>query len=237
MAVEAKRGCGYRKLGGLYLVSGSGGMPCDRLPISLTVCPVCSHGFKQTRGFTWVDVAGLVGGVHRGCLDQFPCPLCMATSEMGKAGMLWIGEKFYPTPEDFNREGNGLGYSRRIHAIPRNFKLGETWILLAHPIGMTIPCATCEHTGIVSEKDVPSLCPDCRGARNVIIPAIFKVWKPERIEKILPESMRDSDEHMELEEKGITAVFVPDSDPDHKGSVYDEEEEEDESGLFSKAVH
>jgi len=46
MAVEPKRGCGYRKIGGLCLVSGGGGMPCDRLPMVLDVCPACSHGFR-----------------------------------------------------------------------------------------------------------------------------------------------------------------------------------------------
>lgn len=53
MAIEAKRGCGFRKVGGTYLVSEGEGMPCDRLPIKLDVCPVCSHGFKRSRGWTW----------------------------------------------------------------------------------------------------------------------------------------------------------------------------------------
>ncbi len=89
MAVERRRGCGYRKVGGLYMVSGGPGRPCDRLPIALTVCPVCSHGWKQTRSWTWVDVAGLVGGVHPACQDDFPCPLCMATGDMGKTIRFW----------------------------------------------------------------------------------------------------------------------------------------------------
>jgi hypothetical protein len=240
MAVEARRGCGYRKIGGIYLVSEGGGMGCDRLPISLTVCPVCSHGFKQSRGFTWVDVAGLVGGVHKECmdndLDDFPCPLCMETEKMGKAGMLWIGEQFYPTPESFDREGATMGFSRRIHAVPRNFKVGETWILLAHPNGHNIPCETCEHSGLVLEDELASLCPDCKGAGRKVAAAIFKVWRPSRIEKILAESKRGTDEVKDLEEKGITVVFVPDDDPDHKGSVYDDDED-NEPPMFSQAVN
>src|SRR5207302_7622776 len=55
VAVEAKRGCGYRKIGGLYFVGGGRGVACDRLPIPLDICPTCGHGIKQTRGFTWVD--------------------------------------------------------------------------------------------------------------------------------------------------------------------------------------
>ena len=31
MASEPKRGCGYRKIGGTYLVGGGIGIPCDRL--------------------------------------------------------------------------------------------------------------------------------------------------------------------------------------------------------------
>lgn len=227
MAVEARRGCGYRKIGGLYLVSEGQGMPCDRLPIALDVCPTCSHGFKQSRGWTWVDVNGLVAGVHRDCKDKFPCPLCMATSEMGKAGLLWIGEKFYKTPDAFDRESAELGVSRRIKAIPRGFKVGETWILLAHPKTIQQTCPTCEGRGQGIEGEVGG-CETCDGKGIRMLAGIFKVWRPSRIEKILPESLRGSVEHMELEEKGITAVFVPDNDPDHQGTVYDKDEEEDD---------
>src|ERR1700680_3833249 len=223
MAVEAKRGCGYRKVGGLYLVRGPGGMPCDRLPIPLSVCAVCSHGFKQALGFTWLDVAGLVGGVHRDCRDQFPCPLCMATSDMGKAGLLWIGEKFYKTPVEFNKEAAELGVSRRIKALPRGFKVGETWILLAHPKAIHEVCAACEGKGYVGEVGKNEVCDGCEGKGWKYVSAIFKVWRPERIEKILPESQRGSSEHLELAERGITAVFVPDNDPDHQGTVYQQD--------------
>lgn len=223
MSVEPRRGCGYRKINGLYLVSGPGGMPCDRLPIPLTVCPVCSHGFKQSRGFTWVDVNGLVGGVHRDCKDEFPCPLCMATSEMGRAGLLWIGEKFYKTPTAFDQEAGSLGISRRIHALPRGFKVGESWILLAHP--KTVACTECEGSGLSAVRAADH-CEACSGTGR--LPGLFKVWRPSRVEKILPESKRGSAEVADLEEKGITPVFVPDDDPDHRGTVYDKDEEEAE---------
>jgi len=195
----------------------------------LTVCPTCSHGIKQARGFTWVDVHALVGGNHRGCGDGFPCPICMATQDMGKAGLLWIGTQFYPTPEAFDAEAGKLGISRRIHAIPRNFKVGETWILLAHLKGITAACASCEGVGLKRENGVTfmEVCGACNGERFVITPAIVKVWRPQRIEKILAESQRDSEEHHALEEKGISCVFFPDNDVDHRGSVYDSEEPDD----------
>lgn len=234
MSVEPRRGCGYRKIGGLYLVSGGYGVVCDRLPIPLGVCPTCSHGIKQTRGFTWVDAAALVGGVHPNCADDFPCPLCMAPHQLGRCGLLWIGEKFYKTPYDFDREAAVLGVSRRISAIPRGFKVGETWILFAHPKAIRKPgFCECGHeekwhrlnlNGIPMDCQEPSGC-ECEDYTVRYDAGIFKVWRPERIEKILPESMRGSEHAAELIDKGITPVFVPDDDPDHRGTVYDEEKE------------
>lgn len=54
MAVEAKRGCGYRKVGGLYLVGGGLSAPCDRMPFLLERCKVCGGGIKFTRGPQWI---------------------------------------------------------------------------------------------------------------------------------------------------------------------------------------
>lgn len=229
MSVEARRGCGYRKIGGMYLVSGGRGVYCDRLPIPLDICPTCGHGIKQTRGFTWVDAAALVGGVHPDCADDFPCPLCMAPHELGRCGLLWIGEKFYKTPRDFDLEAAALGVSRRISAIPRGFKVGETWILFVHPKAITAPlnCPDCSQIlkSVRVDSVVKLVCTLCGFGSPAHRPGIFKVWRPERIEKILPESKRGSAEVTELEEKDIVPVFVPDDDPDHRGTVYDEDEE------------
>ena len=220
MAIERRRGCGYRKVGGLYLVSGGGGVHCDRLPFLLDVCPVCSHGFKQARGWTWVDVAGLVGGLHPDCKDGFPCPLCMDTARMGKAGLLWIGERFYKTPAEFHREAVELGISRRIKAIPRGFKVGETWVLLAHPKAVeSLVDVEVDH-GLQGEFPVTAL-----EKVRLYKPGIFKVWRPVKIEKLVLESQRGSEEVERLLQQGITPVFVPDDDKDHRGTVYDDEPE------------
>jgi hypothetical protein len=235
MAVEQRRGCGYRKVGGLYLVSGGAGQDCDRIPIPLDVCPVCSHGFKQARGWTWTDLAGLVGGNHDGCKDEQFCPLCLDVKAMGKAGLLWIGEKFYKTPADFTREGCAMGFSRRIHAIPRGFKVGETWVLLAHPKTIQETCERCIGNGytvadeLKENRQVQEKCGDCGGSGKTFAPAIFTVWRPSRVEKLFKESDRDSQDVKDAIEKGITPVFVPDDDKDHQGSVYDKAEEEEET--------
>lgn len=229
MAVEAKRGCGYRKVGGLYLVGGGGGIACDRLPIALEICNCCGQGIKQTRGWTWVDAAGLLGGNHMlpndAAAQQFVdatgtssanstpcacghgmCPLCHHVAAMGHAGLLWIGAQFYPTIDAFEAEARLLGVSRRISSgqIPRNFKIGESWVLFAHPRGIIKP------TGDLTAGYVP---------------AIFRVWKPERIERIYKESDIGSEAVQADVKRGITPVYVPDNDRDHQGTCYDKEED------------
>jgi hypothetical protein len=203
MAVEARRGCGYRKVGGLYLVGSGSGLACDRLPIELSVCPCCGTGIKQTRGWTWVDIPALIGGDHTPCRCPQHCPLCHNVANMGKGGLLWIGTQFYPTIEAFEMEARMLGISRRITTLPRGFELGKTWLLFAHARGIM------KATGDLTAGYVP---------------AIFRVWKPERIERIYKESDRNSAAVQADEKRDITPVFVPDNDKDHQGSVYDKED-------------
>jgi hypothetical protein len=212
VAIESRRGCGYRKINGLYLVGGGIGIPCDRLPFELTVCSCCGQGIKQARGWTWVDVAKLFQGAHNittdpegqkelcGCGSGF-CPLCNNPESIGKAGLLWIGEKFYKTPDLFVKEGVELGFSRRIKAVPQGFKVGETWVLLAHSKAL----GTNGHNGVED-----------------IVPGIFYVWLPQRLERLFLESQRNSPEVEASEKRGISSVFVPDSDKDHQGNVHDD---------------
>lgn len=227
MAVEPKRGCGWRKIGGIYLVGGGAAVPCDRLPIPLDICPCCGRGIKQARGWTWVDVGKLVQGPH--CVgdsnlgDSVPCreaefcPLCGNPESLGRAGLLWIGEQFYKTVGEFLAEGATLGFSRRISAVPRGFEAGKTWVLLAHPKAVVKPCEPCRKTGGVG---VPiKKCGQCGGRVFLRLPGVFYLWCPSRIEKILPESARGSEEAAELEKRGIVPVFVPDGDPDHQGNA------------------
>jgi hypothetical protein len=209
MAIEKKRGCGFRKVGGTYLVGGGIGVPCDRLPFPLTVCSCCGQGIKQGMGWTWIDVEKFFQGPHllsesvsgeRGGSECYCrsglCPLCRQPETMGRAGLLWVGEKFYKTPGQFVAEGVELGFSKRIKAVPHGFKLGETYIMLAHPRA-------------VADK-------------TEYRPGIFYVWLPQRIEQICLESSRNTEEIAKLEKRGITPVFVPDDDVDHRGNVHDD---------------
>lgn len=234
MAVESKRGCGYRKVGGLYLVGGGIGVPCDRLPLLLDVCPTCSHGIKPSRGWTWVDVNALVQGGHYeppsrkeekylcDCAQKRGCSFCGRPETMGRAGLLWVGESFYKTPEEFIVEGVALGFSRRIRAIPRGFKVGETYVLLAHPKAIR------DFTPIEPKED------ELIGATELKFrPGVFYIWLPQRLEKIYPQSLHNSDQVEEDMKRGITPVFVPDDDPDHQGNVF--EDAKKEKTLFEEA--
>jgi hypothetical protein len=219
MAAEERRGCGYRKVGGLYLIGSGAGAACDRLPLPLGVCPTCGHGIKPTRGFTWVDVPTLVGGDHlklmlpqtcsKLCDDPLSCPLCHNTASIGRAGLLWIGAQFYPTIEAFAQEAQTQGISRRIMTLPNGFKVGETWILLAHARAIRTEVAPEGGLGLATEIKYG--------------PGIFRVWRPERLERIFKESDRGSEKVVADEKRCITPVFVPDDDADHQGSPYKKE--------------
>lgn len=233
MAVEARRGCGYRKVGGLYLVGPGGGCECDRLPFPVKTCPCCGQGIKQARGWTWIDLPLLTGGNHAACRDTFACPLCMAVEQIGRAGLVWIGARFYPTPGDFAAEVAEMGISRRIAAVPRGFKLGETWVLLAHPRGMT--CPQCLGGGLAKGDQGHLPCEHCENSGK--LPAIFRVFQPTAIEKILTESQaKDAAAVEELRKQGITPVIVPDNDRDHQGTVYDDPNEDEPPPMFDPAV-
>lgn len=61
MAIEPKRGCGYRQAGGIYLVADKATDPCDRLPLRVGVCPHChSDVVKHSRTFQWVATEAIL---------------------------------------------------------------------------------------------------------------------------------------------------------------------------------
>lgn len=183
---EGKRGCGFRKPGGLYLRSEGRGRPCGLIPIPLESCPCCGAGIKFSRGWTWVDIGRLVAINPDPCKNENGCGDCpLADAKIGKAGLIWIGEKFYPTPESFLLEADAMGISRRIHSVPRNFILGETWIALAHIRAIPAPILT---------EEKPK-----RG--------IFRLFRPTAIEYVV--TGKESEEELEsLVKRGIKPVKV-----------------------------
>lgn len=212
MAVEAKRGCGYRKVGGLYVVGPSSGDSCCKLPIPLHICPTCAQGVKQSRGWSWIDPRPWL---RAACVvNKSFCPAADPALLGQRVGLLWIGRAFYPTTGAFMHEAATHGVSRRISGVPRGFKLGEHWVFLAHPEAVWIE----EHKG----------------------PGIFSIFRPTAFEKIVTETQaRDVDFMADLSRRGITAVAVPDDDKDHQGTVYDEADDPELplEGHAPKATH
>lgn len=188
MAIEDERGCGFRKVGGLYFVGAGLGLLCDRMPFTLTLCPVCGHGIKFSRGFQWVDWYQYAGE-HRPCECPNLCPMCHPI-EGRKMGLMWVGDKFY-SPAEFMREAEEMGVSKRINSIPKNFVVGEDWILLAH-----------KKAGDLDEQGKPT-------------PAIFYGFKPHRVEMLIYESDCTPEMREKMAKRGITPVIVPDNDTDH----------------------
>lgn len=186
---EAKRGCGYRQPGGMYLMAPSLSEPCHRLPIELHVCPVCNGGVKPARGWTWIQPDLLIGGTCRAFRgDKGPtdhCAYCVACNPSAeRAGLIWIGEGFYKTPNDFMSEVKSLGLSRRITNIPRGFEPGKTVVYLVHP------------RAIIN-----------RGEDGVEVPTagIFTAFRPTSIDYILKGDETAAQLH-KLEKRGLNLV-------------------------------
>lgn len=203
--MEKKRDCGYRKIGGLYLVGGGPARPCDFLPYELTVCAHCGAGVKPARGFTWLT-RSFFGPVACGISCHpaspergFPCPFDELPG--AKFGLLWIGEMYYPTPESFLAEARALGISRRIAQIPRELALGSTWVFFAHRrVPMIVP-----HRERDDDPPDAALTGD-----HVFAPGIFYMFRPSAIEKILTKELATPEELASCEKRGISPVIVDD---------------------------
>ena len=204
--VSKKRGCGFKKIGGLYLCGDYIPVSCDRLPYLLEVCPVCGHGLKTGRGMTKINPLKLFGK-HEDCHDKPGCYMC-DPKELGY--VMRVGEKFYKTPEDFLYEGVVQGFSKRIAQIPKDFKVGETVVYLTHR-------KACDIIDDSEEPELPKKLLDTTKYKKA--EGIFTAFIPQRIEKIYWQSALDSmpaKERASLERRGITPVGVPDGDENYR---------------------
>lgn len=171
--VDLRRGCGWRKQGGFYLVASQPAIPCDALPASLEVCSSLVRDKKTTTRWKWL---------------------------VKKVGLLWISRRFYRQPEDFIGEARELGFCISINRIPKGFKLGETWVALAHNT-KTIFCPDCV------AKKVNFNCRTCGGKRWILKPSVFGLFKPEAVQYVT-DGTEESQFIDGLVERGITPVKV-----------------------------
>lgn len=236
---ERARGCGFRKGGGMYLVNDGAGRSCGRIPLPLHVCPTCSQGIKPARGFTWVDGKAVLAAAPACTLPDVPletlallgmaadkardvaasaiCETCSFNGlREGKVGLMWVGGKYYPTPESFKKEAVSMGLSKRIAQIPKELVVGTTWVWLAHR--ETIPAEhklDCRGLGSMKETDIEGLVRKTNdgtllewcncGAKPT--PGVFHAFVPTRIEYVVKGD--ESDIEIEaLAKRGLTLVKV-----------------------------
>lgn len=190
---EKPRGCGYRKPGGMYLRTDGIGSACLKLNIPLTVCPCCGGGVKQARGWTWVNTKLFESPrCPKGCEVDWKCTCPFGQRDL-RMGLMWVGaSKFYPTPEAFAEEAAAYGVSKRLHQIPKDFRVGQTWVALAHPKA----CPGVDEKGSAAE-----------------MPGIFHAFRPSRIEYVV-KGTETEDELKALEKRGLSLVQVIPLDED-----------------------
>ena len=203
MAVEQKRGCGYRKVGGLYLVGSGVGEPCDRLPMAIIPCSTCGEEPRFHRAVSKINPLRIFG-LHEeqeSCADMMPGSYDPICSPSDVAYLMWVGKEY--TAMTFGMEARQMGISKRIHQIPKDFTLGFDWVWLAKL--QLIP----------SEGKTLALDSNERGYGA----GIFSIFKPTAIEKIITQSQAaaagSNGEAEAWKEQGITPIVVPDDDPDH----------------------
>lgn len=214
-SVEGARGCGYRQPGGLYLVSDGAGEDCDRLPAEMHVCPTCSQGIKPARGFTYVDGGALFPPeYHGGDAHNARCPFGRwgddGASRLGRCGLLWIGESFYRTPGEFAAEADRMGISRRITAVPRDFVVGETWVLLGHRKAVKAGVIDQEtEDQYATLQDALDAGVHASALAEWWKPGIFYVFRPQRVEYVVSEADENDPEFLaSLVKRGIEPVKV-----------------------------
>lgn len=216
---EARRGCGYRKIGGLYLVSDPGpALDCDGLPMPLEPCGCCGFEPAFSRNLQRIQAAYIIQVERKLHLQEWKkenfcahpdpqpehmidcscpemCPICHAEGQAAQGislGLMFVGAKNY-TPESFIKESVQLGISKRIPEIPKWLKLGETWFFLAH---LKVPDHKLEQNGGLLEKE------------PAYMKAIFYGFKPQRVELVCWKGDLTDTEILKLEEQGITPVLL-----------------------------
>jgi len=218
---EQKRGCGYRKIGGLYLVCDPGlELHCDGLPLELKACDCCGFVPPFSRNLQRIHAqyisqaeenlhvqkypfrAGKNGKDEggEGCYCPESCPICGTIAldpdedTMPVFGLMFVGKQGY-TPSTFIKEAFQMGVSKRIPDIPSWLKFNETWILLAHN---EVPKVSLEE---IKSNGLHTVEPE-------LIQAVFYAFKPSRVEMPVWKGSLTDQQILKLEEQGITPVFL-----------------------------
>lgn len=214
MARERLRGCGYRKVGGVYLVGGGIPVVCDGLPFEVKECNCCGFEPPFFRGFKWISKEYINMCIHEShdlnevintqhawkCNCYTKCPVCYPyNNDLEKYGMMWVGERYY-TPHTFIKEAENMDVCKRINKIPKDLVLGKTWIILAYK----------KYKFFNGPKFGPL------ESEPEEKPAIFYAFIPQRIELLIWKSQATESYIKQLKKKGITPIIIEDGDKDHE---------------------
>jgi hypothetical protein len=188
--VEGARGCGYRKEGGLYLVSGQPSEPCPLIPYPLESCPHCGSGIKPSRSFTWITPSVIIPASEHGLsLHNDACPLGTArrfSDGTGVAGFAAI---------NFRDHGHKMGE-----------RAGLIWVgvVLAHRKAIRV----------IEEATITGVSMTERGSevdgtvdKESFVPGAITMFRPHAIEYVVKGT--ETEEEIEaLEKRGLTLVKV-----------------------------
>lgn len=212
-------------------MTGSGGVPCDRLPVPIVPCACCGFEPEQLRSHAWVPGHYLGDHVRLATISYLTRAVrvtlrrkhAVACRDRSNEYHGELGEEFagrdpicraddeprllmwvgrrFYSPATFSAESRELGISKRISEIPKGLVLGKTWVLLAHPDACYEPTSWSFNWLYGDGEVVPA-------------PGIFEAFVPRRVELILHE--RDATaERVEREAKrGVSVVVIPDDAKD-----------------------
>jgi len=220
MSQEQIRICGYRKVHGVYIVGSLGSATCDRLPMPIARCPVCSSGIKFSRGVQYLNFTKYAGSHFKNvmnedisCKDGVGCPICSPNVFKQPYSLLWVGQEY--TPRSFINEALKLGVSKRVPAKPRKMKAGDI-VLLSHN-------DTMNGINFVNNYELNDDEDDNNDNGNTTAPknhpGIFAAFIVSAIDKLIWQHEADDETLSKLKAQGINPVIVRDDDLDHSPDV------------------
>jgi hypothetical protein len=111
-----------------------------------------------------------------------------------------------------------MGVSKRIPAVPKKLKLGETVVYLAHRKAVEVrePLAVQAAMSVVEGIDNPQMRLLDSEKRPEYRLGIFCAFRPQRIETLIWKSEATEETLEGLQKRGIHPVIIPDGDEDHK---------------------
>lgn len=137
--MEIQRRAGYRRVGGIYLVSSKLHTNCELLPQPLKRCSHCGEGPNISRNITRLIPFNYFE-YNEVAPKEIDCKVC--NPPKGIHYLMIVGKHLYPTPQYFINEAKEHGVSKRVPFIANHIIYNQTVIYLAHekatPVGWGI---------------------------------------------------------------------------------------------------